>query len=314
MSSQPSGDHSAGSPEQAERRPRYVVTGGNAGLGYFTAELLARTGARVTIAARSPERAARALESIREQVPDAEVDRVRLDLADLAAIRDAAAEIGSEQVDGIVLNAGVLPWDRAVRTVDGFEPVFGTNQLGHFALLAQLFPALAPDAGVVFLGSVTHRGKRLRLDDPMRLRSGAYGRSKLAAMTTAVELDRRVRAAGLGIRSTIAHPGYATDATSPPRAGITERSTRAFALAVGGWANSKEQGAAINVHALLLGEGGACYGPNGRVLGLRGAPRRERLRGPVLDPVAGARLWTLSEELTGVPFPVMSAGKDPWVE
>lgn len=287
---------------------RFVVTGGSAGLGYFTAELLARTGARITIAARSPERSDRALESIRAQVPGAEVDRVRLDLADLASVRDAAAELAAEPIDGIVLNAGVLPWDRPRPTADGFEPVFGTNQLGHFALLAGVFPALSRQAGVVALGSITHRGKRLRLDPSPARRDarmrGAYGHSKLAVMTTALELDRRVRAAGLAIRSTIAHPGYASDANSPIRPGITQRSSRAYALLIRRIANTKEQGGAISAYALLAGEGGRCYGPDGRLFGLRGSPRPERLTGPVLDPEAGRRLWTLSEELTGIEFPV----------
>lgn len=284
------------------------MTGGNAGLGYFTAELLARTGARVTLAARSPQRAQVAVSSIRERVPGAEVDHVRLDLGDLSSVRDAAAELAAQPIDGVVLNAGVLPWDRPARTTEGFEPVFGTNQLGHFALLAQLFAALTPHAGVVALGSIAHRGKRLRLGELSGVqhgrRRGSYGHSKLAVMTTALELDRRVRAAGLTVRSTIAHPGYASDANSPVRPGITERSTRAYALAVRHLANTKEEGAAISVHALLNGVGGACYGPDGRVFGLRGKPKVDQLAGPVIDPDAGRRLWALSEDLTGIEFSV----------
>ncbi|MBO9577523.1 MAG: SDR family NAD(P)-dependent oxidoreductase [Microbacteriaceae bacterium] len=285
---------------------RVVVTGGSAGLGYFTAERLARTGTRVTIAARSVERADRAVASIRAFVPRARVDRDRLDLADLASVRDAAAELVADgPIDGVVLNAGVLPWDRPSPTADGLEPVFGVNQLGHFALLAQLFPALSDDAGVVSLGSVTHRGKRLDLDQPQRRRRDAYGHSKLAVMTTAIELDRRARAAGRRVRSVIAHPGRASGALDPARPGITVRSAvPGFSLAIRGFAHSKEAGAAISVHALRHGLGGHCYGPDGRLLGLRGGPVAQELRGPVLDPQAGARLWALSEELTGVRFEV----------
>lgn len=287
---------------------RFVVTGATAGLGYFTAELLARTGARVTLTARDPERGRRALTSIRAHVPDAAVDCVGLDLADLSSVRFAAGELTAEPIDGIVLNAGVLPWQRPGRTADGFDPIFGTNQLGHFALLAQVFQALTAGAGVVSLGSLAHRGQRLPLDGTVAERDarglGPYGRSKLAVMMTALELDRRVRAAGGTVRSTIAHPGYASDANSPPRPGITDRSTRAYSLAVRRLANTKEEGAAISVHALLDGEGGQCYGPNGWFFGLRGAPRRERLTGPVTDPATAKRLWTLSEELTGVEFSV----------
>jgi NAD(P)-dependent dehydrogenase (short-subunit alcohol dehydrogenase family) len=287
---------------------RFVVTGGSAGLGYFTVEQLARSGARVTIAARNPERAEHAADTVRGFVPDAEIDVVRLDLADLASIAAAAEELAAEPIDGMVLNAGALPWDRPPVTRDGFEPVFGTNQLGHFALLAQTFSALTPDAGIVALGSVTHRRKQLRFDRLMNPRRGAYGHSKLAVMTTAIELDRRIRAAGLTIRSTIAHPGYATDALGPVRMGITGRRRPAFALAVGGFAHSKESGAAITVHALLDGEGGHCYGTDGGMFGLRGAAHEETLSGPVLDPEAGAALWAASEELTGVRFAVGTPG------
>jgi len=288
---------------------RYVVTGGNAGLGYFTAEILARRGARVIIAARNAERAERAASSIRDQVPGAQIALVRLDLADLASVRDAAAELAAEPIDGIVLNAGVLPWDRAPETRDGFTPVFGTNQLGHFALLAQIFQTLTPGAGVVSLGSLSYLGQRLHFDDLMGRRGRptrytVYGRSKLAVMTTAIELDRRARLAGVDVRSVIAHPGYATDATSPPRPGITKPASRAYAMLVGGIANSKLQGAEINAHALLEGRGGECWGPDGWFFGLRGRPRVDRLRGPVLDPEAGARLWAASEELTGMDFRV----------
>ncbi len=242
-------------------------------------------------------------------MPGAAVDLVRLDLADLASVRDAAAELASEPIDGIVLNAGVLPWERTSATKDGFEPVFGTNQLGHFALLAQIFPALTAGAGIVSLGSLSHVGQRLRLDDLMSRRGrhtsyGVYGRSKLAVMTTAIELDQRVRAAGLAVRSVIAHPGYATDATSPSRPGITVPSSRAYAMLVRHLANSKLQGAEINVHALIHGQGGECWGPDGWFFHLGGRARIDRLRGPVLDPETGAKLWTASEELTGVAFPV----------
>lgn len=283
---------------------RFVVTGGNAGLGYFTAEQLARTGASVTIAARSAERAGHALDAIRSFVPGADVDSVRLDLADLGSVRDAAAELAADPIDGIVLNAGVLPWDRAASSAQRYEPTFGTNQLGHFALLAQVFPALTAGAGIVALGSLSHLGRRLRFEAIERdgRVPGAYGHSKLAVMTTAIELDRRARAAGVDVRSVIAHPGYASDANSPERPGITERSTRAYALAVRRIANTKEEGAAITVHALLSGEAGRCYGPGGRPPRLRGVARVERLGPAVLDPDAGRRLWALSEELTGVEF------------
>lgn len=286
---------------------RFVVTGGAAGMGYFTSERLAGLGAHITIAARNPERAERAIAVIRTQYPEARLDHVRVDLADLASIREGAARIvDAGAVDGVVANAGVLPWDRATQTADGLEPAYGTNQLGHFALLARLFPALTPEAGIVQLGSLSHLGLRLRhrdLDGRERrgTRFATYGRSKLAVMTTAVELDRRLRAAGSGIRSVIAHPGYASGVLDPAREGIApEPGNPLFRYAVGRFANSKQAGAEVNVTALLVGRGGEIWGPDGWFFHLGGEPARDRLRGPVTDPLAGAAVWAASERATGV--------------
>jgi len=293
---------------------RFVVTGGGAGLGYFTSERLAGLGARVTIAARSAERAAAAIAAIRTAHPGALVDHRMLDLASLASVRDAAAALADDgPIDGLVANAGALPWDRPGDTAEGHEGVFGTNQLGHFALMARLWPALAPGAALVALGSTTHRRARLDFADlesrrasPMR----RYGRSKLAVMTTAVELDRRVRAAGLDRRSLMAHPGYASDALDVVRPGpVPSRgvATGAFRLAIRGWANSKREGAEIVAAAAVLGAGGELWGPTGGLFGLKGAPRREPLAGAVLDPEAGSRLWSASEELSGVEWLIAPA-------
>jgi len=288
---------------------RYVITGGNAGLGYFTAELLAGLGARVTIACRRLDRGERAADSIAAQVPGASVDVVHLDLADPESIARASAELTREPIDGIVANAGVLPWERAQPTVQGFEPVIGTNLLGHFALLARIHGALTDHAGVVQLGSLSAKGQRLRLDDLMSERGHpsrytVYGRSKLAVMTFAIELDRRLRAAGRTQRSVIAHPGYATDALGPRRPGvIRDPRTRTFPALAGRFANSKLDGARITVQALLRGESGTMWGPDGRI-GLGGAPILQPLRGPVLDPIVGRDLWSRCEALTGVEFRV----------
>jgi len=294
---------------------RFVVTGGAAGIGYFASERLAGLGARVTIAARNAERAARAVAMIRSIHAHAIVDVVRLDLASLASVRDAAAAIAdSGPVDGLIENAGVLPWDRVGETEDGFDAVFGTNQLGHFALAARLWPSFSPGGVLVALGSVTHRGQRLDFDDLESRRASRatrYGRSKLAVMTTAVELDRRIRAARRAERSVIAHPGYATGALDPLRPGVAGQrrsaatlGNAAFRTLVRGWANSKQEGAEIIAAAAIVGASGEYWGPEGGVLGLKGRARTEPLRGAVLDPDAGARLWTASEELTGVEWTV----------
>src|SRR5690606_38511882 len=128
-----------------------VVTGGNAGIGYFVSEQLAAAGARVVIAARSPEKAQLAIRSIRERTPQAQLEHVRLDLTSLASVRDAAEELAAfRPLHALVNNAGrVVASPERMLTDDGFELTVGGNFLGHFALTTLLFPALAADGRVI---------------------------------------------------------------------------------------------------------------------------------------------------------------------
>ena len=193
---------------------RVLVTGGNAGIGYFAAEQLASAGAEVVIGGRDPAKAEGAAASIRSQVAGARVRHIRLDLADLASLAPAVESL--DELDAVVCNAGVMV-DAPPRreTADGHELMFGTNHLGHFALVARLMPRLAPDARIVTTGSFAAKTASLDFADlqseqdyhPKR----AYERSKLAQMLFALELDRRLRAAGSRRLSVLAHPGGALD-------------------------------------------------------------------------------------------------------
>ncbi|AUA13119.1 SDR family NAD(P)-dependent oxidoreductase [Streptomyces sp. SID8382] len=301
-------------PWDVHRLPRadgktFLVTGGNAGIGYFVAEQLAGTGATVVLGSRDAGRADAAVASIRSRVPDARVRHIRLDLADLSSLEASAGSLRLERLDAVVHNAGVK-YDQPTRreTGDGHEAMFGINHLGHFALTHWLAPLLAaaPEGRVVTTGSFAATSERLDLDDLESTRDyrpdRAYGRSKLAQMLFGFELDRRLRAAGSTVRSVVTHPGGALDSLTPSRPPIHVRGTgeRLRGLPAGVLVQGKDAAAWTAVRAVLdpAITGGQLWTP--RLFGLRGTPRRQPVRGPLADTEAAARLWSASRDLTGV--------------
>ncbi|MGW2373168.1 SDR family NAD(P)-dependent oxidoreductase [Kitasatospora sp. NPDC001683] len=301
-------------PWNVHRPPRadgrvFLVTGGNAGIGYFVAEQLAATGATVVLGSRNPAKAGEAMASIRARVTGARVRAIRLDLADLSSLTTVADSLGVERLDAVVHNAGVALDDPPRQeTVDGHELMFGTNHLGHFALTRWLMPLLsaAPAARVVTMGSFAAKSERLDLDDLQSRKDyrpkRTYGRSKLAQMSFGLELDRRLRAAGSPVASVVVHPGGALDALTPSRPPIHVRTTAArlsaapAALLIQG----KHAGAWPAVRAVLdpAVRGGQLWGP--RAFGLRGEPRREAMWNHLADTTLAAGLWDASRDLTGV--------------
>ncbi|GAB2971043.1 SDR family NAD(P)-dependent oxidoreductase [Frigoribacterium salinisoli] len=291
----------------AESR-RVVVTGATAGLGFFAAESLAARGHRVVLAARSAERAVRAADAIRARVPGAELETVDLDLADLASVRSGASAIGAGgPVDVLLANAGVVGSRRRQETADGHELQFGTNHLGHFALVAHLLPALREaEAGrVVHLGSISHRFVRLDLDDPMMqyhyTGAVAYARSKLAVMTFGFELDRRLRAAGSSVSSVVAHPGLSLEGLSDPRPPVVE--LRRPPAVVTSMLHTIAQGKEVGAEPLVQAAVGAGV-PGGEYLGpagwfqLTGPPAAVRAKPHARDRATAEALWSLSARLT----------------
>ncbi|WP_306336555.1 SDR family NAD(P)-dependent oxidoreductase [Streptomyces sp. KL118A] len=285
----------------------FLVTGGNAGIGYFVAEQLSATGATVVLGSRSPAKAEAAMGSIRARVSGARVRAVRMDLADLSSLRSAVESLGVARLDAVVHNAGVALDDPPRQeTADGHEIMFGTNHLGHFALTWWLMPLLsaAPSARVVTMGSFAAKSERLDLDDlqsrqeyrPKR----SYGRSKLAQMYFGVELDRRLRGADSTVASVVAHPGGALDSLTPSRPPVHVRTTgaRLGAAPAALLLQGKDAGAWPAVRAVLdpVVRGGQLWGP--RVFGLRGEPRNEPVWDHLADPSVAARLWDASGELT----------------
>lgn len=285
-----------------------LVTGANAGIGYWCAEILAQHGARVLLGCRSAGRAETASSSIRAQVPGADIGILAVDLGSLASIASAAASV-EERLDAVICNAGVKAADRSARTADGLDLMVGTNFLGHFALLAQLGDALADDARVVAVGSLAHRFAEI---DPARLSqpwSGPslrqYGRSKAALMAFAFELNRRWR--GTARAALCAHPGYAVDPLTPHRDGLAEVSSamRALASLSRPFVQGKDAGAAPIVHAAVAADatGGDYWGPGG-LFEFRGAPARVTASAQVRSVDVGVELSAVAEELTGVRFAI----------
>lgn len=291
-------------PDQSGRVA--VVTGANSGLGLVTARELARTGARVVLAARNLDKGRAAVAEIERSVPGARLELEELDLASLGSVREFAERFTAAQdgLDLLVNNAGVMASPRRV-TADGFELQLGTNHLGHFALTLLLLPAMEgrEDARVVTLSSNAHKFGRIafgNLNGERRyFRWNAYGQSKLANLLFALELDRRLRAAGSTVKSIAAHPGYAATNLQSAAAPLVDRLVMQVGNAV--IAQSDEMGALPQLYAATEPglEGGLYIGPDGPGEH-RGHPRVVRPARAARDEDTARRLWQVSEELTGV--------------
>jgi NAD(P)-dependent dehydrogenase (short-subunit alcohol dehydrogenase family) len=297
-----------------------LVTGGNSGLGYLTVLQLARKGARVLLAARSSARGEAALARLADEAPGNHAELVSIDLADLTSVERFASEFlaTGEPLDVLVNNAGVMAIPRRETTPQGFERQFGTNHLGHFALTGRLLPALArrPGSRVVTISSNMHkRVSGLDFDDLQSERNyrawTAYERSKLANAMFVLELDRRLRTAGLDITAVGAHPGFAATnlQVSGPRTGGSNLMARAMGVATRLIAQSASDGVIPQLYAAAADgvHGGEYFGPDGLAEGRGHHPKLAPFSAAAHDQAAQARLWAASEELTGVTFDALAA-------
>ena len=298
-------------PSQAGKTA--LVTGANSGIGYQAAMELARHGAHVLLGCRSVVKGQAALERLLREAPGASAEVVELDMASLASIRAFAAGFAARGValDLLINNAGVMALPVRELTADGFERQFGTNHLGHFALtgllVAQLLSAPAPR--VVTVASLAHREGKIEFDNLQSERSyepwKAYGASKLANILFAKELDRRARAAQSGLLSLAVHPGVSI--TNIFANGPGTKSLKAILVKVLApvMMQKDDAGALPTLYAATSSDakGGEYIGPDG-FMELKGAPVVVQPKPQALDMAVGERLWAVSEELTGVRYPV----------
>jgi NAD(P)-dependent dehydrogenase (short-subunit alcohol dehydrogenase family) len=283
-----------------------VVTGANTGLGFEAARVLAARGESVVLAVRDTDKGKAAAARIAGTAPGADVTVQPLDLASLDSIRAAAGELRAQhpRIDLLINNAGVM-FPPKQTTGDGFELQFGTNHLGHFALTGLLLEQMLPVPGsrVVTVSSQAHRIQaRINFDDLQSERSyrrvAAYSQSKLANLMFTYELHRRLSGAGTTI-AVAAHPGLAS----------TELTRYTPPITAFFYARVMSQKAAMGALPVLRAAtdpgvlGGQYYGP-GRLFGTRGYPKLAESSGQSHDTAIQRRLWTVSEELTGVTFPV----------
>jgi NAD(P)-dependent dehydrogenase (short-subunit alcohol dehydrogenase family) len=282
-----------------------VVTGANTGLGFETAQVLAARGASVVLAVRDTEKGKHAAARIADTAPGADVMVQPLDLTSLESIRAATDQLRARhpRIDLLINNAGVMFTPKQT-TRDGFELQFATNHLGHFALTGLLLKQMLPVPGsrVVTVSSLAHRlGARINFDDLQGERSyrrvAAYSQSKLANLLFTYELQRRL--SGAGTIAVAAHPGLAN----------TELARNTPPITAFFYARVMSQQAAMGALPILRAAtdpgvlGGQYYGPDGP-FEARGYPTLAESSAQSHDPAIQRRLWAVSEELTGVTFPV----------
>lgn len=275
-----------------------IVTGANSGIGLEAVRSFAINGAHVVLAVRDERRGSDAAATV-----EGSTEVRRLDLADLASVREFA-ENWRGDIRVLVNNAGVLvpPYGR---TRDGFELQFGTNHLGHFALTNLLLPYLT--GRVVTVASSAHRTGHIDFDDldwstrAYRAGSDAYAQSKLANLLFTLELQRRLEAADSRVIATAAHPGMAAtnlgEDTGNPMLKLVGK------VAVRWFAQSAVAGAAPTLFAATAPMPGAGYAGPSRRGGMTGPPVLVDRAAAAEDQVTAARLWSVSEDLTGVEFP-----------
>ena len=286
-------------PDQSGRTA--IVTGSNSGIGRAAAAALAAKGAHVVLAVRNLDKghAAAAAMSGSTEVRE-------LDLASLESIRTFAAAWDG-QIDLLINNAGIMI-PPLTRTADGFELQFGTNHLGHFALTNLLLEHVT--GRVVTVSSVGHRQGRIDFDDLNWERRpykpwGAYGQSKLANLLFCAELQRRLSAAGSTVLSNAAHPGYAaTNLQFHSERGLMDTISKLGNRLL---AQDENGGAEPTLYAALAEIPGNSYAGPGGFMEQRGAPRLVGRTKAAMDMDVARRLWDVSEQLTGVSYPLAAA-------
>lgn len=283
-----------------------VVTGANIGLGFETAMALAAKNCDLVLACRNMEKAEAAKATIHAKYPKAKVTCMQLDLSSLKSVRAFATAFAEKysRLDLLINNAGIMMPPYSL-SEDGFESQFAANYIGHFALTGQLLPLIVktPGSRIVSLSSMAHRWGNIRFDDP-NFKNGynkreAYGQSKIACLMFAYEMNRRLQKAGYSTLSVAAHPGVAyTNLTQH-----MPKFVNLFAPLMGIVLNNATDGALPTLYAALGDDihGGDYCGPKD-MQQMRGAPIKVGSNRASRDEKAAAKLWAMSEVMSGVKF------------
>lgn len=290
-----------------------VITGANAGLGFQTALKLARTGARIVMACRNPEKAQQAQRDLQALVPLAQTIVIALDVSEPASIREFGRRFSQQvgQLDVLINNAGIVAIPLGRNSV-GHELQLATNYLGAFALTGTLLPFFRDDASarIVNVGSLAHRFGKLDLDDLNWEQSPydewkGYARSKLALLSFTMELNRRLQQRGSKVIALGAHPGFAATEIGRHSPALTPKN--AFSKWLRKRAAVLIPTAAQAARPIVRGacaedvSGGDYWGPRG-FLEIGGEPAHARVNPIARDVHVGRRLWASSEALTGIRY------------
>jgi NAD(P)-dependent dehydrogenase (short-subunit alcohol dehydrogenase family) len=304
-------------PSQAGKR--ILITGANSGIGYRAALTLARKGAHIIFSCRDRRKAEAAIARLNAESPGASIELALLDLASLNSVRNFAEQQLNHRLPIHILinNAGVMAPPKRSQSADGFELQFGTNVLGHFALTGLLLPALeqasagsSEPSRIVTIASIAHKRGSLNFEDlqykqnysPMR----TYQQSKLANLMLALEMDRRLRAAHSNILSVAAHPGVANTNLfqTGQYSAIENKARKVLSYLIGAFLNTDAEGALPTLYAATFPEvqSGEYYGPQGFQEMCGDEIGLAKIAPQALDAAAGARLWNICEDLTGIKF------------
>ncbi len=291
----------------------YVITGGNSGIGFESAQVLAGKGAKVVILCRNEQKAMSAVSLIKKNSgSNADISYRLMDLASLDNVRKAANELKGElpAIDALICNAGLMMLPKRELTADGFEMQMGVNHFGHFLFSSILFDNVERANGrFVSVSSVAHQWglKRIKFEDlnfdnqytPPR----SYGQSKLANMLYVHELENRLRASGKSMHAYVCHPGYAATNLQTTGPGFVSGIVMTIANVL--LAHSAFHGA----KSMLI----AATDPEAKPVTFYGPTKYGNMRGPIgvspinpcgTDMEAARKLWELSEEVTGTSWPI----------
>mmetsp|Transcript_120654 Transcript_120654/g.180209 ORF Transcript_120654/g.180209 Transcript_120654/m.180209 type:complete len:316 (+) Transcript_120654:83-1030(+) len=287
----------------------YVITGANAGVGFQASRLLLTKGAKVVMLNRSAEKSTAAIEALKEEFgSDSDVSFVRMDLAELASVREAAAEVLKTvpSIDALICNAAIAQVPTQKLTKDGFESQLGTNHYGHFVLCGMLFDRIEASKGrIVVVASLGYKMglQTIQFDDmnwdKNYQANPAYSQSKLAQMMFAYELQDRVKTAKKNVELYVCHPGSSATSLISTSGNLVTRIVFGL-MSLSPMVQSAEQGAYPEI--MCATEDGlekrALYGPTGRMEWV-GPVGTGTLEPYAYDKDVMVKLWDRSEKETG---------------